>query len=218
MRQQFTNREDAGRQLAERLVQLAGRKDVILLGLPPGGLVVAAEVARMLGAPLEAFVVCPMTLPGRSASVGAVASGGVRVIDQVVVGQLGVPRRLIDQESEMAQRALAREEYRYRLGRPLPSLVGKTAIVIDEGAETGTTLVSAVRALRLFGPATVIAAAPMMAAAAACRIAVAADRCVTVQILPADTTVESSYQALEPVADDVIQALLQPHHRIVQPA
>ena len=208
MTRQFLNRTDAGRQLAERLLPFAGRKDVLLLGLPPGGVVVAAELSRTLGLPLEGFAVCPLKVEGRPRGIGAVATGGVRVIDQALVTQLALPRRLVDEESEVAERELSRQEHRYQLERGVPSLLGRTVIVVDEGAETGTSLISAIRALRLFGPASIIAAAPMMSAVAACHVAANADRTVTVSIPPAGTTIPSCYDDFAPVPDDVVCRLL----------
>lgn len=208
MARQFLHREDAGRQLAERLMPFAGRKDVLLLGLPPGGVVVAGEIARIVGLPLEGYVICPLQLEGRTSVVGAVAGGGVRVIDQAVVKQLSLPRRLVDEESEIAERLLSREEHRYQLERGLPSLIGRTVIVVDEGAETGRTLISAIQALRQFGPASIIAAAPMMAAVAACHIATHADRTVAVSIPSTDTKIGSTYDEFPPVPDEVVRRLL----------
>lgn len=215
----FLNRTDAGRLLAERLAPLAGRKDVQLLALPAGGVVVAAEVARILDLPLAGFVVCPMKVAGSTPQViGAVVSGGMRVLDQDLLARLALPRRLVDEESEVSQRALAREERRYRLDHSLPSLAGKTVVLIDEWAESGATLVAAIRALRWLRPASIVAAAPMMPAVAACHVAAVCDRCVTVRIAPTGMTRESAYAELEPVMDEEIQALLQAHQSIGQPA
>jgi putative phosphoribosyl transferase len=208
----FHHREDAGQQLADRLAPLLANQDLVLLGIPPGGIVVAAEVARSLSAPLHPFVVCPVAMAGHSTTtpLGAVVSGGLRVIDQAVVTRLNLPRRLVDEESEEALRALSRREHRYHLESRLPPLYGRTAVLIDDGATADALLVLAVRALRVLGPARIIAAAPVMSALGACQVATFSDRCVALRIVPVGTAIESNYETFAPVPEALVQACLQP--------
>jgi putative phosphoribosyl transferase len=202
----FFDREEAGTALAQRLLPLKGERDVIVLGIPAGGILVAAEVARVLDAPLAPFVLQPLTVHGHPAHpIGAVASGGVRVVDQQAVSAFHLPRRLVDEESEQAERALAQREERYGLDS-LPELAGKVVIVVDEVSVTGHTLATAVRALRLLGAHTVIAAAPVISCAASVHIAALADRCVAVHI-PHDEGHPATWcEDFPPVTDAQIRA------------
>lgn len=210
----FNDRTVAGVALAERLVTLRGQREGIILGIAPGGIVVAAEVARALQLPLEPFVLVPVAQEGRPGrQVGVIATGGVRVIDQAVVTALQLPRRLVDEESEIAERELARQERLLRRGMPPIDVRGKLVIVIDEIAISGHTLAMAVRALRLLGADTIIAAAPVIASDAATHIAAVADRCVALVIAPAAGPPPTRYEDLAPVTPDQARAVLDRHWR-----
>jgi len=136
----FRDRREAGRVLAEKLAAYAHRPDVIVLALPRGGVPVAAEVARALGAPLDVFVVRKLGVPGaEELAMGAVASGGVRVVNDAAVTGLGIPRYVVDAVTAQEQQELARRERDYRGGRPPPDVRGKTVILVDDGLATGAS-------------------------------------------------------------------------------
>lgn len=160
----FKDRIDAGRQLAQKLQAYAGRDDVIVLGLPRGGVPVAFEVARALNAPLDIFLVRKLGVPGHEElAMGAIASGGVRVLNEDVVNYLEVPNRIIDQVAEREQRELERRERAYRGGRSQPDLRDRTVILVDDGLATGASMRAAVAALRTRHPSRVIVAVPTAA-------------------------------------------------------
>lgn len=158
----FRDRHDAGRQLAARLVAYANRPDVIVLGLPRGGIPVAAEVAEALGVPLDAFLVRKLGVPGHEElAMGAIASGGLRVLNDDVVEPLAIPDAVIDAVEAAERRELARRERLYRGGQPAPDVRDRTVILVDDGLATGSTMRAAAQALRLLHPARIIAAVPV---------------------------------------------------------
>src|SRR5215213_8176638 len=152
----FRDRSDAGRQLAAKLAEYADRPDVLVLALPRGGVPVGYEVARELGAPLDVFLVRKLGAPGyEELAMGAVATGGVRVLNDQVVRALGIPDYVIDAVAEWEERELARRERLYRGERPPPEVRGRTVILVDDGLATGATMHAAVRALREQRPARI---------------------------------------------------------------
>lgn len=160
----FKDRVDAGRKLAKKLLAYAAHEDVIVLGLPRGGVPVAFEVAQALNAPLDVFLVRKLGVPGHEElAMGAIASGGVRVLNEEVVNYLNVPNRIIDQVAEREQRELERRERAYRGGRPQPELRHRTVILVDDGLATGASMRAAVVALRTWHPGRVIVAVPTAA-------------------------------------------------------
>ena len=166
----FRDREHAGRALALRLAHLAGRSDVTVLALPRGGTPVAYEVARALRAPLDVLVVRKLGLPWNPEfAMGAIASGGERLLDDLLLRELGIPAEAVDEVARDEQRELERREGVYRGGRPAPDLRGRTVILVDDGLATGATMRVAVRAVRRQAPERVIAAAPV-AAPEACEL------------------------------------------------
>jgi predicted phosphoribosyltransferase len=206
----FNDRYDAGRQLAARLRPLASRPNLIVLGLPRGGVPVAAEVANALGAALDVFVVRKLGAPGHAElAMGAVASGGVRVIEQDVVRELHVSRQMFDQATERELREVERRERAYRDGRPLPDLKDATVILVDDGVATGATMLAGVYALRQLGPAAVIAAAPVMSRQAYRILAGAADQCLCVGMPEPFYGVGMHYQDFEQTSDEEVRAVLQ---------
>ena len=157
----FRDRIEAGRTLAGELMRYAGRDDVVVLALPRGGVPVAFEVATALNVPMDVFVVRKLGLPGREEfAIGAVASGGVRVLNEEVVRSYRIPKATIDSIAQREQWELERRERVYRNGRPMPELTNKTIILVDDGLATGTTMRAAVTALRPYKPARIIIAVP----------------------------------------------------------
>jgi predicted phosphoribosyltransferase len=157
----FRDRRDAGQVLAGLLEQYRDRGDVIVVGLPRGGVPVAYEVATSLGARLDVFVVRKLGVPGREElAMGAIASGGVTVINDDVVRGLRIPPEAIEQVAEREGRELLRREQAYREGRPFLQVVGKVVIVVDDGLATGSSMRAAVEALRRLRPARIVVAVP----------------------------------------------------------
>jgi predicted phosphoribosyltransferase len=160
----FRDRADAGRQLASRLRHYVGRDDVLVLGLPRGGIPVAYEVARALGAPLDVFVVRKLGVPGQEElAMGAIATGGVRVVNRDVVDALYIPPDVLDRAAAAESLELERRERSYRGDRPEPRVAGKTVILVDDGLATGSTMRAAVAALRAQDPARIVVAVPVAA-------------------------------------------------------
>jgi putative phosphoribosyl transferase len=158
---QFADRIQAGQFLATKLTDYAHRNDVLVLALPRGGVPVAYEVAKALNAPLDIFVVRKLGVPGHEEmAMGAIASGGARVINQDVVLGAGIATDVIQQKTVQEWRKLERREKLYRGDRPAPQIAGRTVILIDDGLATGATMHAAVLALRQHQPAKIIVAVP----------------------------------------------------------
>jgi putative phosphoribosyl transferase len=158
----FQDRREAGRMLASRLSAYADRPDVVVLALPRGGVPVAYEVAKALHAPMDVFLVRKLGVPGHEEyAMGAMASGGVRVLNRDVVEALHIPSEVVEQVMAREQRELERREREYRGDRPFPDLRGKTVILVDDGLATGSTMLAAVMALRQKQPARIVVAVPV---------------------------------------------------------
>jgi predicted phosphoribosyltransferase len=158
----FPNRAEAGRLLGLKLSKYAGRDDVIVLGLPRGGVPVAYEVAQALRVPLDVFIVRKLGVPGfEELAVGAIASGGVRVLNEEVANALPNRDEIIETVTKRETAELERREHEYRNGRPPPDLRGKTVILIDDGLATGATMRAAVTALRQRGVVEIVVAVPV---------------------------------------------------------
>jgi len=161
----FRDRREAGRLLATKLAAYANRPDVLVLALPRGGVPVAYEVARALKAPLDVFIVRKLGVPGHNEfAMGAVATGGVRVLNNETVRALHIPQYLIDKVTEQEQQELVRREHIYRGGRPAPDVRGRTVILVDDGLATGSTMLAAIKALQQQQPARIVVAVPTAAA------------------------------------------------------
>ena len=157
----FRDRSEAGRLLAEKLRTYASYPNVIVLALPRGGVPVGYEVAHALGAPLDIFLVRKLGIPGyEELAMGAVASGGVRVLNDQVVQGLGIPEYVIDAVAAWELQELERRERVYRGDRPEPDVRGRNVILVDDGLATGSTMLAAIQALRQQQPARIVMAVP----------------------------------------------------------
>lgn len=207
--QRFRDRSEAGRLLATKLSAYTGRPDVIVLGLPRGGVPVAFEVARALAAPLDVFLVRKLGVPGHEElAMGAVASGGVRVLNHDVIARLGIAPEEIDAvaASEMAE--LARREQLYRGGRAPPEVGGRTVILIDDGLATGATMRAAVAALRQLGPEGIVVAVPTAAPDICDDFKKLADKVVCYMTPERFLAVGRWYEDFGQIKDDQVCALL----------
>lgn len=206
----FSDRREAGRQLAARFLDYQGRGDVIVFGLPRGGIPVAFEVARSLQAPLDVRVVRKLGLPGHEElAMGAIASGGIRVLNSEVVDWLGVPERIIDAVAAREKAELERREHFYRSGRRGFDPAGRTVILVDDGLATGATMRAAVMALRQLNPAEVIVAVPVAPASTCREMARVADRVVCL-VEPRDFgAVGEWYEDFRPTSDAEVRRLLE---------
>jgi putative phosphoribosyl transferase len=164
MNARFRNRADAGRILAQRLKAIAADDDVIVLALPRGGVPIGYEVAQALTADLDVFLVRKLGVPGHEEfALGALAGGGVRVLNEPLIQELGLSRAEIDNITAREQREIQRRETAYRQGRRALPLACRTVVLVDDGLATGSTMLAAVRALRAYAPARIIVAVPIAA-------------------------------------------------------
>lgn len=160
----FRNRSEAGQHLAQKLSIYTDDPNAIVLALPRGGVPVGYEVAKALRVPFDVFLVRKLGVPGHGElAMGAIASGGIRILNEDVVEYLHISQDAIDKVEHSEQYELKRREYLYRGKRPMPCLTGKTVILVDDGLATGSTMRAAVSALRNSYPARVIVAAPVAA-------------------------------------------------------
>jgi len=216
----FIDRRHAGRVLASRLMKYAGRDDVIALALPRGGVPVAYEVASALGAPMDVFLVRKLGTPGhRELAMGAIASGGVRVVNHDVVQWYGISESAIDRIAREEQEELERRERAYRDDRPVPDLTGKIVILIDDGLATGSTMRAAAQAVRARRPARTVVAVPVGAPQTCAELSAVADEVICVRMPEPFSAVGQWYFNFEQTSDDEVRELLrkstaipQPHH------
>ena len=205
----FRDRAEAGRVLADALGHLAGRDDVVVLALPRGGVPVAHEVARALGAPLDVFLARKLGVPGQSElAMGAVASGGVRVLHQAVIDALSIAPQAIEEVAAREGAELARREQAYRAGRPPLAVAGRTVVVVDDGLATGATMRAAVTALRAQRAGRIVVAVPVGPRETCEELAGEADEVVCVRMPHSFHAVGQWYDDFSPTTDDDIRALL----------
>lgn len=206
----FRDRRDAGRFLAGLLEEYRGRPDVIVLGLPRGGVPVAYEVATALGAPLDVFLVRKLGTPGREElAMGAIASGGVMVINDDVVRGLAIAPEAIQHAAEREGRELVRREQAYREGRPFPAVAGKVVIVVDDGLATGSSMRAAIEALRSLRPARIVVAVPAAPQSTCRELTALADEVVCATTPSPFFAVGSSYWDFTQTTDEEVRDLLR---------
>ena len=208
-RQPFADRREAGAALADRLQAYAGRDDVVVLALPRGGVPVAHEVARKLGAPLDVFLVRKLGLPGHpELAMGAIASGGVRVINADVAGWYRLSQSTIDEAARLEQIELERRERAYRGSRPPIELHGRTVIIVDDGLATGASMRAAVQAVRARQPARVVVAVPVGAVDVCRAFERIADEAICVRTPMPFSAVGLWYRDFSQTSDEEVRRLL----------
>jgi len=206
----FRDRTEAGRLLAGKLMKYANRPDVLVLALPRGGVPVAYEAARALHAPLDVFLVRKLGLPGHEElAMGAIATGGVRVLNEDVVRGLGIPGEVIDAVAAEEQEEMERRERAYRGGRPAPEVRGRTVILIDDGPATGSTMRAAVAALRRQGPARIVVAVPVGAVETCAEFQDEADEAVCARTPEPFRAVGLWYDDFSQTTDEEVHDLLE---------
>src|SRR5437773_1144390 len=206
----FKDRIEAGRQLANALTEYANRHDVVVLALPRGGVPVGFEVAQALHAPLDVFLVRKLGVPGHpELAMGAIAAGGVRVLSEDLISELGIPRTLVEQVAIRERLELERRDRLYRNGRPFPTLRDRVVIVIDDGLATGSTMEAAVAALQAHHPARIIVAAPVAAAETCARLRALADEVVCAQTPEPFNAVGLWYERFDQTSDEEVIDLLK---------
>ena len=205
----FRDRPDAGRRLAARLSEYAGRPDVIVLALPRGGVPVAFEVASALSVPLDVLLVRKLGVPGYpELAMGAIASGDVQVLSEDLIGDLDIPRTLVEQVAMDERLELDRRERAYRGGRQPPVVRDRTVILIDDGMATGSSMQAAIVALRRQMPAGIVIAVPVSARDTCDRLRLLADRLVCLETPEPFSAVGLWYDAFGQTSDEEVTRLL----------
>ena len=205
----FHDRPEAGRLLARELRTYAGRDDVVVLGLPRGGVPVAAEVAEALGAPLDVLVVRKLGAPGQEElAIGAIGEGGGRVLNRQLVRDLGLSSAAIDRIAAREERELQRRVASYRGGHEALEVEGKTVIVVDDGVATGATMRAGLQTVRALGASAIVAAAPVGAADAVALLEEDADEVVVLETPAWFSAVGQWYEDFGQTTDDEVRTLL----------
>jgi len=206
----FRDRTEAGQLLAAKLGKYADTPNMLVLGLPRGGVPVAYEVAKALHAPLDVFLVRKLGLPGNEElAMGAIASGGVRVVNDEIKRVLQVPDEVIDQVSAEEEEELERRQLAYRGSRPPIKVRGRTVILVDDGLATGSTMRAAVEALRRQRPARVVVAVPVGAAETCAELERAADEVVCARTPEPFYAVGVWYDDFSQTSDAEVRELLE---------
>ncbi len=206
----FENRADAGRVLANRLIRYAGDPGALVLALPRGGVPVAFEVSRALSLAFDIFLVRKLGVPRQpELAMGAIASGGVRVLDPDVVGTFGISPEEIELVTAREGQELTRREHAYRGNRPVPSVTGRTIILVDDGLATGSTMRAAVQALRNQSPREIVVAAPVASVEGCASLEPEVDQVVAALMPTPFFAVGRWYRDFSPVMDREIRDLLR---------
>src|SRR5690242_5853476 len=213
MRRSFTafkDRTEAGRSLAEQLAHLAGSPDLLVLALPRGGVPVAFEVAQALEAPLDVFLVRKLGVPGHEElAMGAIASGGVRVLNQALVRHLGIPLSAVERVTQREQQEILRRERLYREGRAPLNPAGRRVVLVDDGLATGATMLAAVRAIRVENPERIVVAVPVASKQACEDLGQDADEVVCAATPEPFASVGAWYEDFTQTSDDEVRDLLE---------
>ena len=205
----FQDRSDAGRRLADALEEYAGRTDVVVLGLPRGGVPVAREVAHRLHAPLDVLLVRKLGVPGhRELAMGAIAAGDVRVLNRDVIDEFGVTPAAIDAVTSAQRAELARRAQRYRDRRARVDLRGKTVILVDDGLATGATMRAAIHGVRAHDPARLVVAVPIASADVCEMLQPSVDDLICLETPAYFLSVGAWYRDFEQTTDREVQAAL----------
>src|SRR5438270_3169758 len=209
MERAFANRTEAGRLLAEKLEKYANRNDVIVFGLPRGGVPVAYEVAKRLHVPLDVFIVRKLGVPGfEELAAGAIASGSVRVLNEDVMRAIPYGDAAIEAVTAKETAELQRREQIYREGRPAPELRDKIVMLVDDGLATGATMRAAVKALRQSGAARVVVAVPVGPPDTCLEIEQLADETICLSTPPFFQAVGQYYEDFSQTSDADVRELL----------
>jgi putative phosphoribosyl transferase len=210
MAQPFRDRADAGRQLAGQLPHYANRQDVIVLGLPRGGVPVAYEIAMALQAPLDVFVVRKIGVPGHEElALGALASGGIRVFNEDIRDGLPAPEKVLDELTAREQRELERREQDYRGDQPPCDLANKTVILVDDGVATGASMRAATAALRRHNPQFLVGAVPVAAPRTCDELCLLVDEMVCAATPQPFSAVGAWYRNFTQTSDTEVRDLLE---------
>ena len=205
----FANRTEAGQELALRLRTYANRDDVIVLGAPRGGIPVAFEIAKYLGVPLDVFVLRKLGVPGREElAFGAIASGGVRILDRDTVEGLGITGLDIERVTRAEKQELERREQSYRGGRPPQNVSGLIVILVDDGIATGSSMRAAIRALRQMKPARIVLAVPVAPPSTCSQLQFEVDELVCLEMPEPFYGVGRFYDDFTQVSDEEVIELL----------
>jgi putative phosphoribosyl transferase len=205
----FANRFEAGRVLASKLGEFSGRNDIVVLALPRGGVPVAYEVAQALHAPLDVFVVRKLGTPGQEElAMGALAPGGITVLNREVIQALGIPQQTIDAVVAREERELERREREYRDGRPAASNRGNIAILVDDGLATGSSMRVAAKALRKEAAAQIVVAVPVASASTCAEFETEVDKVVCATTPEPFWAVGQWYRDFSQTTDEEVRELL----------
>lgn len=215
----FANRTDAGRRLVRRLEHYARRSDVLVLALPRGGLPVGYEVAKALGAPLDVLVIRKLGLPGQpELAMGAIASGGVRVLNPDVVDSLAIPEDVLERVAASEEAELERRDRAYRGNRPPPDVRGRVVILVDDGIATGSTVRAALRVLRAQAPARLVVAVPTAAREIFEELEQEADEVIVVMTPSPFMAISLWYDDFSQLTDEEVRRFLDEARREFSPS